>query len=133
MNTAIDLLDPQNIVTSLASLCIQWSQDSSNKTSLSNERQYRPLPLTSGLYFLGKVLGDIPCLNMSPSLLVDLSIKCLNEAQPEIRKAAVDSLVGLHRSMGDDIWNLLDDKLSEMQRKLLLIYIEREGIYHERN
>jgi hypothetical protein len=126
LTTAMDLLDPQSIVSALSNLCLQWSQDDSNKVSLSNARQYRPLPLTSGLYFLGEVLGNASPLNYSPSLLVDLSVKCLNESQPEIRKAAVDSLVGLNRSMGDDMWDLLEDKLTEMQRKLLLIYIERD-------
>jgi hypothetical protein len=124
--TAMDLLDPQSMVTALISLCREWSEDDSNKVSLSNARQYRPLPLTSGLYFLGKILGHVSSLNFSPSLLVDLSIKCLNESQPEIRKAAIDSLVGLHSSMGQDIWDLLDDKLTDMQRKLLVIYIQRK-------
>ena len=114
------------MITALSNLCVNWSQDESNKISLSNQLQYRPLPLTSGLYFLGKILGDVPSLNYSSSLLIDLSIKCLNESEPEIRKSAIDSLVGLSKAIGDDIWNILDDKLSEIQKKLLVIYIERE-------
>ena len=60
--------------------------------------------------------------------MIDLSVTCLNHSQSEIRKGAIDALVGLYKIMGECIWRNLDGKLNEMQQKLLSIYIERNKI-----
>ncbi|KAJ3040043.1 suppressor of tub2 mutation [Rhizophlyctis rosea] len=91
--------------------------------------EFQPSPASSAFQFLAKVAVK-SCGGVVEGVGVmervgGVAVKGLSSRIPEIRKSSTFCLVDMH-ACGIDIWRWVGDSLSDSQRKLLAVFINRQ-------
>lgn len=114
----------------------------------TDSSEWKPSPESSAYTYLSKLfrkrytandmnelepyLTDASNLNSSTSAspnrsIMHVIVKGLNAPNPDIRKSAVDSILGLSVVLKEGIWNVFRGNLTPSQVKLVQVYLERFG------